>query len=188
MKRRLFNAVTTLSLLLAATAAALWAVSHLASIFVGYAHAPASVEPVAVFRLDLAAGNGNGWIRLVRADTVYDTSLVVGPPGFHFRFKPSTDVAKFAGRSVLGFGRKRLRPAVWYSEDGVAFPLWLPIILFALLPSLRAHNRHRQRRRRAGGACLSCGYDLRATPGRCPECGAAGTVHHADSKGDIPSS
>lgn len=78
------------------------------------------------------------------------------------------------GMELAGLG-------IWYAPRGVsaggigvrllvAFP-WLAVVglvasVWCLFPMIRT------RYRRSHGRCEKCGYDLRATPGRCPECGA----------------
>jgi hypothetical protein len=62
-----------------------------------------------------------------------------------------------------------------YVQNGtgwaISIPLWFLILCWLILPSFFLNNRCRQRRRQRTGLCTSCGYDLRATPDRCPECG-----------------
>ena len=51
-------------------------------------------------------------------------------------------------------------------------PMWLLVALTLPWPAYWYLAMLTHRRRRRAGRCLQCGYDLRATPNRCPECGA----------------
>jgi hypothetical protein len=51
----------------------------------------------------------------------------------------------------------------------IRFPLWLPILIFGVILFFLIRRRHRDDD--ATHRCAKCGYDLRATPDRCPECG-----------------
>lgn len=53
----------------------------------------------------------------------------------------------------------------------VRFPFWLIILPLLIWPALAVVTGSRRRRRTAALQCFHCGYDMRATPDRCPECG-----------------
>jgi len=62
-----------------------------------------------------------------------------------------------------------------------SIPMAVPMLLLFLIPASAVFAARRRRLRRkdrlARGLCPSCGYDLRASPQQCPECGAA--ITHA---------
>ena len=80
---------------------------------------------------------------------------------------------------VFGYGivdTTTFVPGTRYSA--LVLPYWL-ITLTSAAPLLLIgwrQWRNRAARRIAAGHCPACNYDLRATPGRCPECGTVTTA------------
>jgi hypothetical protein len=70
-----------------------------------------------------------------------------------------------------GFAAERRPLPGAASEFLIAAPCWFLTLAFAILPCGWVVLRIRRRRTENDGRCATCGYDLRASTDRCPECG-----------------
>jgi hypothetical protein len=101
------------------------------------------------------------WIKGVAfsGEPLPDRSRSFGFPGFHWQ-------TSWFGPSLLQYPGK---------YDGTTRTLsisnWLLVLITAILPIVGL-RRWLKRDRFGPDCCQKCGYDLRATPERCPECGA----------------
>lgn len=94
----------------------------------------------------------SGWIRMRRP-----TDNVAWPLSYHELFDGH----------AFGFAYAAGKPMSTGPAYGIAVPYWL------LAGALALATWHLLRRaaRAAPGCCPVCGYDLRGSPERCPECG-----------------
>jgi hypothetical protein len=171
LRRLTLAALTWLSLLLCLATAALWVRSY----WVGEAVRPRTGEWIWV----LNSVRGSITIGSYRPSPNFQV-----PPYTRFvplpapsRPNPPADPRVPIDWHVMGFGLRITRGGTLTTRSGRStfFPGWMAVtphaalvVVFAALPAVR----FRPRRRRTPGLCATCGYDLRATPERCPECGA----------------
>ena len=74
----------------------------------------------------------------------------------------------------LGFEFFRLSYSpVRYGYFAIGIPFWAICLPLAVGAAWGIARWRRQRDWKSGGKCRKCGYDLRESPDRCPECGAA---------------
>jgi hypothetical protein len=93
------------------------------------------------------------------------------PSRWHHESDNAYDMARLP-HELLGLGWGQMPDAPpWYPRPGIQVPHSYVAFILAILPALRLHRFVRSRRRANQGLCSSCGYDLRASPERCPECG-----------------
>ena len=175
MTRRLFNILALLSLLLCVAAAVLWHRSHGVREDFWY-----SASPRWGVGLDARRGSfvlyqiTGGPYSLARGFSRTDRTNGRWPP-----FDPAVLLAEGYARRVYDFGGfgfvNATGAAPGFRQRYLTVPAWFVCAATAALPALVMVRSAglRRRARRARGQCPQCGYDLRMTPHRCPECGAA---------------
>ncbi|HEY7116435.1 MAG TPA: hypothetical protein VH475_07615 [Tepidisphaeraceae bacterium] len=86
----------------------------------------------------------------------------------------------WAGFRYFSWDATRVRNA---SRWEAVAPFWAIALLLSVPSAARGCFWLGHRRRHRAGLCPTCGYDLRATPERCPECG---TIRPATSRQKQP--
>jgi len=98
------------------------------------------------------------------------------PTAIYQELIPIGNASDPAGSKIFGLaGLSLRRSGSPFNTQLITVPFWLFAAISAIPPLLALRRKLHERRCRKLARCPSCGYDLRATPDTCPECGFAWT-------------
>jgi hypothetical protein len=187
--RRVFLVTGWIALLSVAT---VWLRSYLESDFVTLRYAKWSDDHYRIHFFGTFWAKGRlqvGYTAITKvisqtSQDVIESDRRTSPPGFSWKYR-ATDPADgqkvmVAGRTASSIGPVVL-DFVTRSDDrgwslirrNLIAPLWAILAPLTLLPAVQLVRIARALvlRNHCPPRCTTCGYDLRATPDRCPECG-----------------
>ena len=166
----MFNVLAVMSLVLCAAMVALWVRSYWTRDYVEHISPSTSVTvklregSVVWLKIEMSSPPPYGWEIGSRPISAGESSRdVINTP-------------RLLEWEFMGVRYAHVRPTNGqFTLSTAAVPFWMllcPTIAIPLLQVMRwAVRQERRAARRAVGQCAECGYDLRATPERCPECG-----------------
>lgn len=160
----------------------LWIWSYWSAFLIQYSHASFNDPVLKTNSCAVSTAKGRtilsfeGGTRSLSNDRWRPRTLARNPLGHHLKFN------RFEPSQLLDIGWDRTTWSrlgfVFYTRDSqstfrvhIGIPTWLPILVTAIPVFIWSLFRYRKFRRLSRGLCIQCGYDLRSSKDRCPECG-----------------
>jgi hypothetical protein len=184
MLRRLFNVLSALSLLLCAAVVALWVRSYWVNDRLNIWPAGPGPGGADCRSYNLRSGKGGlaFWISARDGPSAPRYKVTWSHnPAYWYPMQANEGDGNMTRWNRFGFELREYPN--WFS---FTVPYWSLAAALSALPAMWLTRNVRRRTRIKRGLCPSCGYDLRATPGRCPECGTATTSSPASAAAASP--
>ncbi len=157
-----------------------------ALVFWGRSYCRDDMIVYSAFPMVIVVNSETGSLQFQRSVYGFTSDL---PDGWGVMSRPISDLRLFPARSTGGFAYEftpsvtyggirpwSLSPMQFSTTNSVMVPYWFIIMLATPIPLVAIRRSLKRRRTEREGLCRACGYDLRASERRCPECGTTFNV------------